>query len=117
MKRDMDLVRDLLLWMEADPNGRVGAVPTFPGHSDESVGYHFHLMVQAGLIEGMQVRSIGLPSPYSKPLSLTYAGHDFLEHARDNTRWNRAKKSIIETGRSMTVEVLTSVLQSLAGAG
>ena len=115
MKRDMDLIRELLMWMEDQPAGYVGKVPDFPGRSSDEVGYHFHLMMQAGLIDGMPIRSLSLSSPMVRPTALTYAGHDFIEHARNDTRWNRAKQVIIETGRSMTVESLMLALKALAG--
>ena len=47
---------------------------------------------------------------------LTPKGHDFLEAAQDDTRWNRAKDAIMERGLPVTVKVLGMVLQEYVKA-
>ena len=49
MKRDMDLIRKILLLMEVEPQRKV---PGIEGYTSEQIGHHVYLMMQAGLIEG-----------------------------------------------------------------
>jgi hypothetical protein len=44
---------------------------------------------------------------------MTMAGHDFLEMARNNTNWNKAKTFIAEKGQTLTLEALKVVLISI----
>lgn len=44
---------------------------------------------------------------------LTSAGHDFLETARDDSRWKKAMKTVEEKGGAVTIGVLTQILSAL----
>jgi hypothetical protein len=96
MKRDMDLVRDLLFHIEADPllDGRRWMSPAtaeevgVSDHSKEEVDYHLCLLIDAGLLNGKT--SQGMPV-FCK---LTWEGHEFLDNIRDQDVWSRTKKRI-----------------------
>ena len=63
MKCDMDLVRAIGLAIEAAPNGYAPEPLEIPGRTEEEIGYHVHIMSEAGLIIAHDVTSIGDPSP------------------------------------------------------
>ena len=44
MKRDMDLVRAIVLAIEAAPTGFAPNSVEIPGHTGEEIGYHVHLI-------------------------------------------------------------------------
>lgn len=50
MKREMDLVRQILLKIEQHEHGLAPRDLAIDGHTDEQVAYHVHLMGQAGLL-------------------------------------------------------------------
>lgn len=51
MKLDKDLMRDILLAIEADPNPSAGHVPLdLPDHDAEVVSYHVMLLAEGGFI-------------------------------------------------------------------
>jgi hypothetical protein len=50
MKRDMDLVRDILLYVERCSYDAL-CVPVIDGRSDEDVAYHVALLKEAGLLQ------------------------------------------------------------------
>src|SRR5438552_724153 len=58
-----------------------------PGYTDEQVGYHVFILIEAGLLEGEQFNNARLPSPAGEASRLTWAGHEFIDAARDDTRW------------------------------
>jgi hypothetical protein len=48
MKRDMDLIRKIVLWAEEQPPGPLHDIK-IEGHSTGEVAYHCYLLVDAGL--------------------------------------------------------------------
>ena len=47
---------------------------------------------------------------------LTWKGHDFIDHARDEVTWKRAVDTIARAGGAMTIEVLKAVLVRMTNA-
>jgi hypothetical protein len=110
MKRDMELVRKILLGMEEHPHGFAPGDFKLGEYSDEQVGYHVHIMVQAGLLCGHDVTPLGSRSPQVRPTSLTWEGHEFLDAARDATRWAKVMKKVKDVGGAVTIAVLQDLL-------
>lgn len=112
MKRDMDLVRDLVLKLEAkvlpagatdflDPWGPELAVE---GYTPEQVFYHMGLIDNAGFIDhntdhGMQHFA------YS---GLTWSGHDFADSVREPEIWHATKEGAKKAG-GFSVELLVAL--------
>jgi hypothetical protein len=71
-------------------------------------------MIEDGLIEGVELSLMGSkgPEPTPMPRSLTWKGHEFLDLARDQKRWNQAKIAIGKVG-SAPISVWIKVLQDL----
>ena len=114
MKRDMDLVRSILLKIEAsegDPRMRI-RLGSFEGHSAIEVSYHVKLMTQAGLIEAKDRSTFD--GFRWEPQQLTWAGHEFLAAARDGNLWERAKRIALKQTGGLSLEVLQEVLINLA---
>jgi hypothetical protein len=112
MQRNMDLVRTILIRMEKSPSGRAPRDLGILAFSSEEVGYHAHIMMQEGLIEATDVTHMGSTGPEAMPRSLTWKGHEFLDLARDQERWNRAKAIIDKVGGapiSVWMKVLTDL--------
>ncbi|MCK4340490.1 MAG: DUF2513 domain-containing protein [Phycisphaerae bacterium] len=110
MKRDMDLVRQLLLKIEEHEHGLAPRNLPIDGYDDEQIGYHVHLMGQAGLLKVADVTHLGSASPEAIPVRMTWAGHDFLDAARSETIWSRAKDHLGANWASVPFEVLKSLL-------
>jgi len=111
MKRDMDLVRQILLAIEQSPRGFAPGKLTVESFTDEQIGYHVYIMWQAGLVEADDNtgRKGGLRA---RPRNLTWAGHDFLDAARDKTRWAKAKEIAGKVG-GITFEVFKQLLTTI----
>ena len=115
MKRDLDLVRKILLACEEAPHGRAPAALSIEGRTEEEVGFHVHLIVQAGLMLGADAKTRGSPSPRAIPLSLTWAGYEFLDASRDQDRWDKAKAAARSVG-GLTLDALKATLVELGSA-
>jgi hypothetical protein len=109
----MNLIRKMVLAVEDSPNGYAPDDLDIDGYTAEQVGYHAHLMIQAGLADGSDVTTRDSSSPEAMLNSLTWAGHEFAEVARDDTRWRKAMGIVEEKGGSVTLSVLTQLLAEL----
>jgi hypothetical protein len=110
MKRDMDLVRKILFAIEAHPKPRDWVPIELQNASEKEISYHIKLLGQAGLIEVEDVSTMGKDGFEWKAKSLTWEGHEFLEAARDDNRWNKTKKIVAEKGGGLIFEVLKQAL-------
>lgn len=114
MKRDLDLVRSILLVAEhlEWPRPSLDQL-RIAGYSDIQIQYHLKLLNEAGFIDihPMPTRnsSSGL---YLK--SLTWHGHEFVDACRDPSTWKKALKRIGEKAGSVGVDVLFQLLLSIA---
>jgi hypothetical protein len=112
MKRDMDLVRGILLALEARDPEESGAVHV-DGYTERAVMYHSRLLMQAGLIEAID-------SPVLQdairviPLRLTWSGHEFLDAARSPAMWSAAKKRAGDGFASLPLDVVKALLTKTA---
>ena len=106
MKRDMDLIREILLAIEAHPESDADELNlSFPDYSEDEVSYHCRLLLDAGFIDGKSIGEDGEPDEWMIK-GLTWSGHEFLEASRDDSRWNKAKKIIWEKTGSFSFEIL-----------
>lgn len=105
MKRDMEIIRQILLNAE-DDKYPYGARVWLDGVPDKTCAYHVALILDAGLAEGRVLKSSD--SPYAAALidRLTSAGHDFCDGIRQDTIWNKAKEHILKPGASYGLSIL-----------
>lgn len=106
MQRDWDLIRKILLQVEAlgDTQSQVDG-GDIEGSDAENVSYHIHLLIESGLVEG--VCSQGLDGPLRCFASaLTWEGHEFLDKIRSVGMWNKIKTVAREKGLSLSFDVI-----------
>ena len=113
MKRDLELIRRMILAIEDAPTGWAPRRLEIEGYTDTQIGYHAYLLVDAGLAKGQDVTTMGSDGPEAIITSLTWAGHEFADAARDEYRWKKAMMVVQEKGGTVTLGVLTQLLISL----
>ena len=106
MKRDMDLVRWILLHVEAmDPDG--STLFAYPDAYDSDAVYgHVRLLESAGYVTANY--TAGNP-PGIHSMMLTWAGNDLLDSIRDDSVWSEVKKKLGAVGGSASLEVLKAL--------
>jgi hypothetical protein len=114
MKRDLELVRKILLLMESHEHGYYSEYPVIENYSREQIGYHAFIMKQAGLINAVDRSNLSSKSPDAVPLNITWYGHEFLDSAKDQKIWDKAKKLVIEPVGGIAVDVLIEWLKKEA---
>lgn len=107
MKRDPDLVRDILLAVEASDEIPMGWIDIeIEGRSQQEVAYHVQILDEAGLLTAQDLSSM---SSYDwRPKRLTAAGHDFLDAVRDPKIWRSTKEGALGAG-GWTLELLADL--------
>jgi len=113
MKRDLELIRKMVLAVEDAPSGLAPHPLRIDGHSDAQVGYHAYLLVDAGLVKGHISLVQGSEGPEGVISYLTWDGHEFADAARDETRWKNAMGDVREKAGTVTLGVLTQFLTIL----
>jgi hypothetical protein len=113
MQRNMDLVRTILMRIEDSPSGWAAHPFGIAGYTPEQVGYHARIMMEDGLIEDFDILTPERSKdPKAMPRALTWKGHEFLDLARDQKRWNQANATIGKVG-SAPISVWMKVLNDL----
>lgn len=106
MKRDMELIRNILFEVEAHDSSK----PCFQ-IVDANCAYQVALMKEAGLVEAIVCEDQqGLPTA-AVILRLTWIGHDFLDSSRDNKLWKLAMDNVIKPGASWSFSILVEWLK------
>jgi hypothetical protein len=112
MKRDMDLARSILIALEDAPFDGGPLTLTMPNCAPDEYSYHVMLLHQAGLIHAFDFSPD--ESADWRPAYLTWEGHEFLEAAKDDTRWNQAKTFLKDKGAPVMFDVLKTLLVDYA---
>ena len=117
MRRDMDLIRELLLKIDSldiEPGGTTRALrPSDPelkigSYTGDQVDYHLELLIDAGLVEG----SCSAVDRFFHITKLSWAGDDFLASVRDPEIWRQTKEGAKKAG-GFTVELLGDLAKGL----
>ena len=97
MKLDKDLVREILLAVEASKEDSLGWIQVdLEGREALEISYHVMLLHEAGLIVGQDLSTDdGLEW---LPKRLTYKGHEFLDTVRDGEVWELTKTGAEKVG-------------------
>ena len=109
MKRDPDIIRAIALAAEALPEGK--RLNALEGVSKLTFSFHAQLMLDAGLIDGRTQTSSGVAIE-AIVFRLTWDGCEFLDAARSDTLWKKAKESIIAPAASWTFDILRDWLKA-----
>lgn len=97
MKLDKELVREILLAIEAHDQPPLGWIELkLEGRESDLVSYHVMQLDGAGFIVGQKLG--GLNSFKWEPKHLTYQGHEFLETIRDGEVWALTKSGAEKAG-------------------
>lgn len=117
MKRDMDLVRAILLAID-EANDRINMdhlVPIGPGGADEqTVAYHLGMLIdEAGYVKGIKAHTFAGKNWIN--LDLTWAGHEFLDQVRDDDVWRKVKGAANKAG-AFSIDLMAGLAKGFARA-
>jgi hypothetical protein len=112
MKRDMNLVRHILLHIESPTDVPFDAM----GHDQRSILDHMELLAKAGYLEadflpGENGKIAGLLNE-----KLTWDGHNFIDDARNESTWKTAMSKVGTTVGSASLEVIKATVAEVSKA-
>ncbi len=110
MRRDMDLVRDILSGV-ADAEGAMDARAFVNDErSFQLVAYHFEIMAEAGLMSASVQRNGSGKYCNARATRLTWEGNDFLSATSNGNVWQEVKMQMAQ----MAVDAPFSIIKQLA---
>lgn len=108
LQRDMEVVRRILISIaeksSADPSKEM---------DHDALQYHLWVTQEAGRIDCFSRFGHEGGAAFHS-LELTWAGNEFLEAARNDSVWNKARAIVLDKTGAISFEVMKTVLVSLA---
>ena len=103
MKRDMELIKKIMLNIENDE-------PTLEiqGYEKSNIFFHVNLLIDAGYLNGKSVMGNGHIPVDVKIMNITYSGYDFLDLLKDDNKF----KVLKDLGKFVSAETLKAVIQN-----
>lgn len=109
MKRDMDLLRRIMLYLEESYNAGDGTIPVcIPGIPPEEVWEHCRLLYQSSFIESFEDASDGFGTG-CRSGCLTSAGYEFLSLIHDDEEWEAIRKAVAERKLPLSISSIEAV--------
>lgn len=109
MKRDMELIRKILLTVEEQYVDTALYDIKVEGYDLKTIAYHCNILYDAGLISNYkgfyadnELQGFGVSS-------LTWEGHEFIDKIRDDTVWNKTKAIIREKGIPFVLDTVKQI--------
>jgi hypothetical protein len=112
MKRDWDIIRDVLLALEASPTPKTHLHPEdLPQHDEQAAAYNMWLLEDSGYVQGKFLWSSSGNGEINSAivLMMTNAGHELLNTIRNETAWTKIKDTFKTKGLDMTFDLVLTV--------
>ena len=90
MKRDWDVIREVLLKVEESSGDKEISSEEFPEPKRALVAYNMLLLKEAGLVDGGG-RDSSMGPPFAFVNRMKWEGHELLDTIRNDTAWKRIK--------------------------
>ena len=109
MKRNMDLIRDILFYIEKNYIAGQGPIEIIiDGFSNAEIYEHCQLAYQSGLIQELLDTST-LSGKSCMVNNLTNAGYDLLDKIREDTLWKKTKDTIKNKSLPLVVDTIKTI--------
>lgn len=114
MKRDLDLVKAILLHFEDKEDWAHEKQIDVEGYDKKLVSYHLSIMYEAGLINCEPMTSNTGRIYDVVPFRLTWDGHEFLDNIKDQGRWQKIKETLKKKGGDFSMGLVKALAFKLA---
>lgn len=112
MKRDLDLVRKIVVEMQDMPPGYI--LTSMDNVDDRLFAEHIILMKEAGFLDAFVQHYQSGEAPKVQVTRLTWDGQNFADLIASDTIWNKVKAKVIKPGVSWTFGIFTELLKQEA---
>lgn len=114
MKRDMDLVRLILISAENAEKEFNALLLVDTDTTAEKICFHVELLEEAGLLTAKTTRAYSGTPVLVTVNSITWSGYDYLGAIRSETVWQKAKRAISETVKDAPLSVIKQVCEDIS---
>ena len=115
MKREMDLIRDILLEIQASTGKVEMSIPDEPGMEDQWAKLHqVKLLIKGGYLEGVAHCDPQGRCFAATVMDLTWQGHDLVDNIATETVWAKTKEALKDFGGSVSADLLKTVSTTVA---
>lgn len=116
MKRDMDLVRLILLRIEEDYVSTALYNLKIDGYDKETIAYHCKILHEAGFVSDYGSQYADNELQRFGVGSLTWEGNEFLDKIRDDSFWGKTKDAIKKKGLPLVLDTVKTVATAFVTA-
>lgn len=115
MKRNMDLIRLVLLKIETKENSTALCASDLQidGYTKEEIAYSCKLLYESGYVSDYKTFYANNTLCNFGVGNMTWKGQDYLESVRDNTRWGKIKKIAKEKGLPLMFDTVIDISKKL----
>ncbi|MEM9005316.1 MAG: DUF2513 domain-containing protein [Cyanobacteria bacterium P01_F01_bin.86] len=121
MKRDFNLIREMLIKVEEAEPGEAISVRSFRDNYSEKerskISEHA-LLIEAEYVEGFCTKGMSSLTGISMPQNfqihrLTWKGHEFIQDIRDDRDWKKVESFFTTHGLQITTTTISKVAREL----
>lgn len=116
MKRDMDLIRKILIKIEEEYQSTAIYDLSIDGYDRETVAYHCNLLYEEKLISDYASQYGDDSLCFFAVGHLTWEGHDLLDKIRDDSQWGKVKDTIKQKGLPLILDTIKAIATALVTA-
>lgn len=116
MKRNMDLVRLILLEIEEQYRSTALYNLRIEGYDTETIAYHCKILHEAGLIDSYRARYADNMLCSFGVGALTWEGNDYLDKVRDDSVWRKTKDVITQKGLPLILDTVKTISTAIITA-
>lgn len=113
LKRDLDLIRDILLTAEkAKPEQSISIDQFREGYPDrlEEISAHVELLDRVGFLDATITKELSTRGPRQFFINkIEWSGYDYLDAVRDPGVWSKTQQKLKSVGGSATLEIAKAV--------
>ena len=118
MKRDMDLMRKILFYVEENyvPRDFAACEVLIDGYDSYIIKEHCNLLIEDGMLNPINSKTakyLTLSHGGTCVGNLTNKGYDFLDAIREDTTWNKTKEIITEKGLPLIPKTIGTIASAV----
>ena len=113
MKRDMELIRKILFYIEEQYVDVALFDMKVEGYDKKTIAYHCNLLHQAGLLKEYKGQYADIELYSFSVGALTWEGHDYLEKIRNDSVWTKTKEVINDRGLPLVIETVREISSAI----
>lgn len=109
MKRDFDLIRKILLYVEENQNDSSIIISKLENYDNQILIFHCKLLKDKGYLNGNALECLTSGDDDFQCLGITYDGYEFLDKIRDTSTWKKIKEYAKDHAMEITFNTINLI--------